>query len=111
MEYCKTTLREVLDSAGPVDADTAWWWVRQMLEGLGHIHAQARGAADRADTRGQDTGCGQGSASFMLRFHPPIRSPAQTPATARPFESRRLPMHPRLTSVMPRCQPHPLIRA
>lgn len=42
MEYCKTTLRDLLDSAGPVDGDTAWWWLRQMLEGLGHIHAQAR---------------------------------------------------------------------
>lgn len=50
MEYCKTTLREVLDSAGPVDGDTAWWWLRQMLEGLGHIHAQARKEHTRTRT-------------------------------------------------------------
>lgn len=46
MEYCKTTLREVLDAAGPVDADSAWWWLRQMLEGLGHIHAQGMSHRD-----------------------------------------------------------------
>jgi translation initiation factor 2-alpha kinase 4 len=40
MEYCRTTLREVLDSGAPVDVEQAWIWIRQILEGLSHVHAQ-----------------------------------------------------------------------
>ena len=40
MELCRTTMREVLDSGTPVDVDTVWVWLRQILEGLSHIHGQ-----------------------------------------------------------------------
>ena len=40
MELCRTTMREVLDSGKPVDVDTVWVWLRQILEGLSHIHGQ-----------------------------------------------------------------------
>jgi len=40
MELCRTTLREVLDSGTPVDVPTVWVWLRQILEGLSHIHSQ-----------------------------------------------------------------------
>ena len=29
MEYCRTTLREVLDGAGPLGEEEAWWFTRQ----------------------------------------------------------------------------------
>ena len=44
MEYCRSNLRDVLDresqESTPVDEDRAWTWIRQILEGLAHIHAQ-----------------------------------------------------------------------
>ena len=44
MEYCRANLRDVLDresAAGvEVDEERAWAWMRQVLEGLAHIHAQ-----------------------------------------------------------------------
>jgi translation initiation factor 2-alpha kinase 4 len=40
MEYCRTTMREVLDSGVAVDVEQAWIWIRQILEGLSHVHAQ-----------------------------------------------------------------------
>jgi eukaryotic translation initiation factor 2-alpha kinase 4 len=44
MEYCRSNLRDVLDresaAFAPVDEERAWAWMRQILEGLAHIHAQ-----------------------------------------------------------------------
>ena len=44
MEYCRSNLRDVLDresaASVPVDEERAWAWMRQILEGLAHIHAQ-----------------------------------------------------------------------
>jgi translation initiation factor 2-alpha kinase 4 len=44
MEFCRSNLRDVLDresaESTPVDEDRAWLWMRQILEGLAHIHAQ-----------------------------------------------------------------------
>ena len=44
MEYCRSNLRDVLDresaASAPVDEERAWAWMRQILEGLAHIHAQ-----------------------------------------------------------------------
>lgn len=39
MEYCRATLRDVLD-AGPVEEAARWKILRQLLSGLAHIHAQ-----------------------------------------------------------------------
>jgi serine/threonine protein kinase/histidyl-tRNA synthetase len=39
MEYCRATLRDVLD-AGPVEESARWKILRQLLSGLAHIHAQ-----------------------------------------------------------------------
>ena len=39
MEYCRSNLRETLD-AGPLDEVSRWKILRQLLSGLGHIHAQ-----------------------------------------------------------------------
>ena len=44
MEYCRSNLRDTLDretAAGTeVDEERAWAWMRQVMEGLAHIHAQ-----------------------------------------------------------------------
>lgn len=41
MEYCRSTLRDMLDTPGQMDDDgTRWNIVRQLLSGLAHIHAQ-----------------------------------------------------------------------
>ena len=44
MEYCRSNLRDILDretAAGTeMDEERAWAWMRQILEGLAHIHAQ-----------------------------------------------------------------------
>ena len=40
MEYCRFTLRQLLDTSPEVDALQAWRWIQQILEGLSHIHAQ-----------------------------------------------------------------------
>ena len=42
MEYCRSTLRQLLDepSTPEVDAQQAWRWLQHILEGLVHIHAQ-----------------------------------------------------------------------
>ena len=63
MEYCRANLRDVLDretAAGTeVDEDRAWAWMRQVLEGLAHIHAQGIAHRDLkpgnifVDARGQ----------------------------------------------------------
>lgn len=39
MEYCPSTLRDVLD-AGPLEEEARWKVLRQLLSGLAHIHAQ-----------------------------------------------------------------------
>ena len=62
MEYCRSNLRDVLDresaASAPVDEERAWAWMRQIREGLAHIHAQGiahRGARGNifVDQRGQ----------------------------------------------------------
>ena len=40
MEYCRCTLRQLLDGTSEVDALQAWRWIQQILEGLSHIHSQ-----------------------------------------------------------------------
>lgn len=41
MEFCRTTLRDVLDApTRSVDVALAFYWTQQILEGLSHIHAQ-----------------------------------------------------------------------
>uniref|UniRef100_A0A803KTE7 non-specific serine/threonine protein kinase n=1 Tax=Chenopodium quinoa TaxID=63459 RepID=A0A803KTE7_CHEQI len=40
MEYCPRTLRQLFDSYRHFDKELAWHLFRQIVEGLGHIHAQ-----------------------------------------------------------------------
>ncbi|KAK9997208.1 hypothetical protein SO802_021894 [Lithocarpus litseifolius] len=40
MEYCPRTLRQVFESYSQFDKDFAWHLVRQIVEGLAHIHGQ-----------------------------------------------------------------------
>ncbi|KAM6545969.1 hypothetical protein CsatB_026705 [Cannabis sativa] len=40
MEYCPRTLRQVFDSYNHFDKELAWHLVRQIVEGLAHIHGQ-----------------------------------------------------------------------
>ncbi|KAF8110727.1 hypothetical protein N665_0079s0043 [Sinapis alba] len=40
MEYCPRTLRQVFESYNHFDKDFAWHLIRQIVEGLAHIHGQ-----------------------------------------------------------------------
>lgn len=40
MEFCRATLRDVIDSDPTVDERLTWRWLQHILEGLVHIHAQ-----------------------------------------------------------------------
>jgi translation initiation factor 2-alpha kinase 4 len=40
MEYCRCTLRQLLDGTSEVDALQSWRWIQQIVEGLSHIHSQ-----------------------------------------------------------------------